>query len=434
MLKAYKYRIYPNKEQAEKINRTFGVCRFLYNLALETRITAWKSAEIVLSAYDLQKQVTELKKDYDWMREIDSQAINDVLNNMDLAYRSFFKQGGFPKFKKRAGRQSYGIPHPMRSAVNFKEGVISVPKIPRIKTRFSRIFEGEVRTMTVSKTPAGKYFVSILVKNADVPPLKRAVNAGTTVGIDVGIKSFLVISTGRFYEPNRYLKNSLQRLKCLQRRASRKEKGSSNRKKANLYVAKLHEKINNQRADYIHKITTGLIRDNQAETFVIEDLAVANMLKNHNLAQAISDVSFGEFFRQMTYKCEWHGKNLIKIGRFKPSSKTCSTCGTIKEDLTLADREWTCGRCGTAHDRDLNAAKNIKAFGLKQYSRQEMSGEPAEPRRIRRAKKQETNFEEVKEGDGEMWHPQDYSGKNATQPIPSSNSPEQDAPLNPENK
>jgi len=209
------------------------------------------------------------------------------------------------------------------------------------------------------------------------------------VGIDLGIKSFVVTSDGRFYEPNRFLKNSLARLKCLQRRASRKKKGSNNRKKANLCVAILHEKITNQRADYIHKITTGLIRDNQAETFVIEDLNVVGMLKNRKLSQAISDVSFGEFFRQLAYKCEWYGKNLIQIGRFEPSSKTCSDCGAINDAITLADREWTCEKCGSAHDRDLNAAKNIKAMGLKQYSPEGIRVEPVEPRRLRRTKKQE---------------------------------------------
>jgi putative transposase len=371
------------------IEKTFGICRLVYNLALETKIRAWQSAQKRLSAYDLIYQVPELKEAYPWMAEVDSQAINASINKLDNAFDGFFKGRGFPKFKNKRGRQSFQCPNNSRR-VDFNKGTITVPKIPNIKAAISRTFDGQIKTITISRTPTGKYFASVLVDNKRELPAKAAIDPTTTVGIDLGIKSFVVTSDGRFYEPNRCLKNSLQRLKCLQRRASRKKKGSNNRKKANLCVAILHEKITNQRADYIHKITTGLIRENQAETFVIEDLNVVGMLKNHNLAQAISDVSFGEFVRQMRYKCEWYGKNLIQIGRFEPSSKTCSACGHIKQDLTLADREWTCEACESTHDRDLNAAKNIKQMGLKQYLGRGTPEEPVESRRLRRAKKQES--------------------------------------------
>ncbi len=219
------------------------------------------------------------------------------------------------------------------------------------------------------------------------PTRKEVVNK-TTIGLDVGIKSFVATSGGKIFEPNRKLKGSLKRLKCLQRRASRKKKGSNNRKKANLCVAILHEKITNQRTDYIHKVTTQLIRDNQTESFVIEDLNVAGMLKNRKLSQAIADVSFGEFFRQMKYKCDWYGKNLITIGRFEPSSKMCSDCGKINQELTLGDREWTC-ECGATHDRDLNAAINIRNIGLEKYSRRGTPGVPVESSAIVGAMKQE---------------------------------------------
>lgn len=370
------------------IEKTLGICRLVYNLGLETKIRAWQSAQKRLSAIDLCYQLPELKEAYPWLKEVDSQAVQASIKKLDNAFDGFFKGKGFPKFKSKRGRQSFQCPNNTR-LVDFEKGTITVPKIQNIKAAISRNFEGQIKTITVSRTPTGKYFASVLVDNKIQLPKKAIVNPEKTVGIDIGIKSFVVTSNGHFYEPNRYLKNSLSRLKCLQRRASRKKKGSKNRKKANLCVAILHEKIGNQRADYIHKITTGLIRDNQAETFVIEDLNVVGMLKNRKLSQAISDVSFGEFVRQMRYKCEWYGKNLIQIGRFEPSSKTCSACGHIKQDLILAHREWTCAACGSTHDRDLNAAKNIKAMGLKQYSPEGIRVGPAEPRRLCRAEKQE---------------------------------------------
>jgi putative transposase len=388
MLKAYKYQLFPNKRQSEMIEKTLGICRLTFNLGLETKIRAWQSAQKRLSAIDLCYQLPELKAAYPWMNEVDSQAIQASIKKLDNAFDGFFKGKGFPKFKSKRCRQSFQCPNNTRR-VDFEKGMITVPKIPNIKAAISRTFDGQIKTITISRTPTGKYFASVLVDNKRELPTKAAIDPTTTVGIDLGIKSFVVTSDGRFYEPNRYLKNSVQRLKCLQRRASRKKKGSNNRKKANLCVAILHEKITNQRADYIHKITTALCRDNQADTFVIETLNVVGMLKNRKLSQAISDVSFGEFVRQMRYKCEWYGKNLVQIGRFEPSSKTCSTCGHIKQDLTLADREWACEGCGTTHDRDLNAAKNIKQMGLKQYSPEGIRKEPVEPRRLRRTKKQE---------------------------------------------
>jgi putative transposase len=389
MLKAYKYQLFPNKSQSAMIEKTLGVCRLVYNLALETKIMAWQGARKSLSAIDLCYQLPELKEAYPWMSEVDSQAIQASIKKLDVAFDGFFKGKGFPKFKSRKGRQSFQCPHNTRR-VDFEKETITIPKIPNIKAVISRRFEGQIKTITIRRTATGKYFASILVDNKTEVPCKLGIKPETTLGIDVGIKSFAIVSNGQSFEPNRYLKNSLTRLRYLQRRASRKKKGSNNRKKANLCVAKLHEKITNQRADYIHKITTSLVCDSQAETFVIEDLAVVNMLKNRKLSQAIQDVSFGEFFRQLAYKCDWYGKNLIKIGRFEPSSKTCSHCGHVKDDLTLADREWTCDGCGLAHDRDLNAARNIKAFGLKQYSPEGIRVEPVELRRLRRAKKQES--------------------------------------------
>lgn len=388
MLKAYKYRIYPNKSQTILIEKTFGICRLVYNLSLETKIIAWNSARKTLTAFDLMSQLTELKKDYPWMSEVDSQAILASIKRMDSTYQGFFKGKGFPKFKKKSGPQSFNCPNNYRN-VDFSKSTLDIPKIHNIKAIIDRPFVGKIKVITIKKTASGKYFASVLTETKESVPEKPAIRKSTSMGVDVGIKNFIVCSDGLTFESNRFLKNSLRRMKCLQRRASRKKKGSNNRKKANLCVASLHEKIRNQRVDYCHKVTTGLIRDSQADTFVIEDLAVSNMLKNRKLSRAISDVGFGEFFRQMQYKCEWYGKNLIKIGRFEPSSKTCSHCGHIKQDLTLADREWTCEACNTTHDRDLNAAINIKNFGLEQHSRRGTPVEPVESRRLRRAKKQE---------------------------------------------
>lgn len=393
MLKGYKYRIYPNADQKEKIDQTIGMCRLVYNVALETKIRAYQSARINLSAYDLQKQLTELKATYSWMKEVDSQALNTSIKKLDKSFKSFYNGKGFPKFKsKRRGTQSFQC-HTNTRRIDWINSTLTIPKIQDIPIRLSRKFDGQIKTVTISKKTTGKYFASILVDNKTELPANPPITEQTTIGIDVGIKSFAVTSNGRSFEPNRYLKNSLKRLQCLQRRTSRKQKGSNNRKKANLCVATLHEKITNQRTDYIHQVTTRLIRDNQVESFVIEDLGVAGMLKNGKLAQAIADVSFGKFFEVLKYKCEWYGKNLIVIDRFAPSSKRCSCCGAINTELTLADRQWTCEQCGTHHERDHNAAKNIKYYGLEtiltNHTPVGSRGEPVESRRLRRSKKQE---------------------------------------------
>lgn len=383
MLRAYKYRIYPNAKQVDQIEQHFGCCRLVWNLALAAKNQAYESNRINLSRYDLQKQLVDLKQEYKWLYEINAQSFMSVLLNLDIAYRHFFKGSGFPKFKKKTGRQSFQCPQ----AVTLKNGLLNLPKIKNIPIVLSKTFEGKIKTVTISRTPTGKYFASILVETVDVVLQKPEVKPDTTIGIDLGIKSFVISSDGKTFEANRKLKNSLDRLKCLSRRVSKKKKGSNNQKKAVKKLALIHEKITNQRTDYIHKTTSALVKsDNQ--TFVIEDLNVAGMLKNRKLSQAISDVGFGEFVRQMQYKCDWHGKNLIKIGRFEPSSKTCSTCQAINETLTLADREWTCASCGITHDRDLNAAINIKQMGLNN-SGVGSSGEPVEKRRLRRSKKQE---------------------------------------------
>lgn len=385
MLKSYKYRLYPSIAQIDQIEQHFNACRLIWNLGLEVKKSAWESNKINVTRFMLCKQLTDLKHEYCWLYKINAQSMQAVIANLELAFDGFFHGKGYPKFKSKKGRQSFRC----SQSIMALEGFIKIPKISKIKCKGATILKGEIRAITVSKTPTNKYFASVLIETNIPKPSKPIVTKEDAIGIDIGIKSFVVTSHGRSYDSNKFLKEELIRLKCLQRRASKKEKNSKNRKKAYLHVARFHEKIANRRKDYIHKITTELIRDKQVNTFVIEDLSIINMVKNRKLSLAISDAAFGEFFRQLQYKCDWYGKNLLKIGRFEPSSKTCSECQCLKEDLALSDREWTCVNCDTTHDRDLNAAKNIKRMGLEKYAREGISGEPVESRRLRRAKKQE---------------------------------------------
>lgn len=388
IIRAYKYRIYPKPEQAELINKTIGVCRLVYNLALEVNSYAYRSHGKRLSSMDLCYQLVALKKEYPWVAEVDSQAVQASVKKIDNAMNVFFRGGGFPKFKRRKGAGSFQCPTSVRR-IDWDNSTLTIPKIKKIPIVLSRGFEGKIKTVTISRTETGKYFASIVVETTANKEVKKQLFGETTIGVDTGIKDFVVVSDGRRFEANRKLKDSLKRLKCLQRRASRKKKGSNNRKKANKCVAILHEKITNRRTDYIHKVTHALTHDNQVGSIVIEDLNLAGMLKNRKLSQAMQDVSLGEFYLQLEYKCEWYGINLYKIGRFDPSSKRCSDCGEINHELTLANREWTC-KCGSVHDRDFNAAKNIKWFGLNN-SRRGTSGEPVESSALAEAMKQEFN-------------------------------------------
>lgn len=360
--RGYKYRIYPTAAQAIKIEQTIGVCRLVYNLALETKIWAYKSYKINLTAFDLCYQLNDLKATYLWMKEIDSQAIQASIKKLDRTFRNFFKGNGFPHFKsKHKGIQSFQCPNEPRR-INWQKATLTISKIKDIPIVLSRKFEGKIKTVTISRTTTGKYFASILVEQIENHPIKQPIK--TAVGIDLGINNFLVLSNGTTHDNPKYLRESIARLKVLQRRASRKKKGSANRKKANLKVALLHERITNKRLDFIHKVTSGLVNDNQVDTFVMEDLNVKGMISNHCLAQAISDVSWGKFKEILKYKCDWHGKNLLFIDRFAPSSKKCSACGQVKEELSLDDRTYHCEHCGHVIDRDVNAAINIKDFGL----------------------------------------------------------------------
>lgn len=367
MLRAYKYRIYPTDEQKVLFAKTFGCCRFVYNWALNLRIEAYKSDKRTVPNKEIQDcMVNELKAEHDWLKEVNSQSLLYSLRNLETAYTNFFrntKAVGFPKFKSRKSRQSFLCPQHCR--VDFAKETITIPKAKDIPAVLHRKFRGAVKTVTVSMTPSGKYYASVLV-DSSIQQLQAAEpQEKTTVGIDLGVKSLAVCSDGRTFENPKNLQRSLHRLAMLQKRLSRKQKGSANRDKARIRVARLQEHISNCRKDNLHKITHTLTHDSQVRTICMEDLNVKGMQRNHHLAQAVVDASFGMFLTMLEYKCRWYGVNLIKIDRFAPSSKTCGKCGHIYKGLKLSERSWTCPECGTHHDRDFNAACNIKDFGLK---------------------------------------------------------------------
>ena len=355
MLKAFKYRIYPSKNQSVLIDKHFGCCRLVYNLALETRNDAYKSNEIYLSYYDLKKQLPALKKEFTWLKEINSQSLQNSLFNMDSAFRNFFQgRAKFPNFKKKSSKQSFNVPQKVR----IENNLLYIPKFKEgISINLHRSLKGTIKQATISKTPTGKYFASILCETYKEKEIKFNINSNKTIGIDVGIKSFLVSSNGLIIDNPSFLRKSLKKLKYAQKKFS---KNKSKRRK--LKVAKIHEKVAAQRKDFLQKLSSKIISDNQ--TIVIEDLNVKGMIKNHNLALSIADVGWSSFIRMLQYKADWYGNNIIQINRFEPTSKTCHVCKTINKDLTLKDRNWICKNCKTQHDRDLNAAINIKKAGL----------------------------------------------------------------------
>lgn len=356
MLKAFKYRLSPTKEQSILLNKHIGSSRFVYNLALETKTMAYAGNKVNLSCFALHSQLKDLKKECEWLKEINSQSLQQSITNLDKAYTTFFKgQNSFPKFKKKSNGGSFNIPQNVL-LVNNK---IVIPKFKNgIDIILHRPIKGEIRQATISRTPTGKYFVSILCDTGENCKPKSKVNKETTIGIDLGIKTFIVSSDGKEFDNPKYLRKAQSKLKYVQRKYS-KHKGKRSKKK----LAKAHEKVVNKRKDFLHKSSTKLIRENQ--TIALEKLAVKNMVKNHNLAQAINDASWSTFVAMLEYKAEWYGKNILKIGAFEPSSKTCSNCGSVNKQLTLKDREWTCSNCSTVLERDVNAAINIKNFALK---------------------------------------------------------------------
>lgn len=356
MLKAYKYRLNPTKAQAELINKHIGCSRFVYNLALECKQTAYAGNKVNLTCFDLIKQLPDLKKECEWLKEVNSQSLQQSIVNLDTSFTKFFKgQADFPNFKKKTAKKSFNIP----ANVEIIENKLCIPKFKKgINIILHREIKGIIRQATISKTPTNKYFVSILTDNKLDIPVKQPIKETTTVGVDLGIKSFLVASNGQKFDNPKYLKKAQDKLKFVQRKYSI-NKGRRTKKR----LAILHEKVTNKRTDFLHKVSTQLIKSH--DSIAIEDLNIKGMLTNHKLAEAISDCGWGMFVTMLEYKADWYGKNILRIGRFEPSSKTCSVCGKINKELTLKDREWTCSCCGTLLNRDVNASINIKNFALK---------------------------------------------------------------------
>lgn len=359
MLKSYKYKLKPNEEQKVLLDKHFGSIRFVYNHFLNERKMEYEKNKKSLNYYDNANDLTKLKKteEYSWLNEINSQSLQTSLKHLEGAYNGFFKKiTGFPKFKSKRNRNSFTVPQ----FVKLENGKLRIPKFKEpIDLILSRSFTGKIKYCTISKTPTNEYFVSILVETEH----NKLPKTGKSVGIDLGLKDFVITSEGYKYKNNRYIKTYENLLKKNQQHLSRKTKGSNRYNKQKLKVANIYKKITNSRLDNLHKVSTDLIR--KYDLIVLEDLNIKGMVKNHKLAKHIADASWSKFIELLTYKAEWNDKQIVKIDRFFPSSKTCNCCGYINQNLKLEIREWTCPSCKTKLDRDLNASLNILKEGYK---------------------------------------------------------------------
>lgn len=349
----YKFRLKPTKKQEVLLNKHFGSVRWSYNYFLNQRKEEYVNNNKSINYYDQAKELTQLKKHEEtkWLKEVNSQTLQFSLNNLDMAYQNFFKKRSqFPKFKSKHARNSFTIPQ----HVSVEGHNVHFPKFKEgIRMIMERKIVGKIKKATLSKTPTGKYFISILTEKIYNPSKKT----GKEIGIDLGIKDFLVLSNGTKTKNHRFLKHYEKQLKQHQKHLSRKTKGSSRYEKQRIKVAKIHEKITNSRMELIHKTTINLIKN--FDKIYLEDLNVKGMMKNHKLAKAIGDVSWSKFIDVLTYKAEWNEKEIVHIDRFFPSSKTCHKCSYVNQSLKLKDRSWTCPDCGEVLDRDVNAAINI---------------------------------------------------------------------------
>ncbi|MDJ0574205.1 MAG: RNA-guided endonuclease TnpB family protein [Xenococcaceae cyanobacterium MO_234.B1] len=357
-LRGFKYRFYPTSAQRLELAQTFGCTRYVYNWALSLRTNSYYQDNVSLSYTDTSKALTKLKKDPEkpWLKAVSSVPLQQGLRHLNTAFKNFFAgRSKYPRFKKKSNRQSA---HYAPNAFKWNDGKLTLAKMSQpLKIRWSRYFTGEPKSVTISKDPSNRYFVSFLVEEE----LDTWSEARDEIGIDLGILDVVVTSNGMSSGNPKHYQKYQTRLKTLQRRLAKKKKGSNNRYKARLKVAKLHAKIADCRKDFLHKLSTKLVSENQA--IYTETLAVKNMMANHKLSKAIADCGWSEFLRQLEYKAKWHDRKIGAIDRWFPSSKRCNPCGHILDKLPLEIREWTCPSCNSLNLRDKNAALNIKAVG-----------------------------------------------------------------------
>lgn len=367
MIRAYKYKLKPTVKQRKALSQAFGNARFIYNWGLNRKMTSWEKDKKNVTYLQLAKELTSLKQDEDhtWLKDCANECLQQSLRNLDNAYTRFFKaKKGFPKFKSKK-RSNDSVKFINGVKLDFEEMRVSVPRVGKVKFLENQWFDVNIvklGTLTVSRDKCGDYWCTIVVDDNNPQVSKAKIYEKTAVGVDLGIKDYAILSDGTKYHNPKFLEKEQVHLAVLQQRLSKTQKGSKRHEKARLKVAKLHRRIRNKRSDYLHKLSTDLVR--RFDTICLEDLNITGMTQNHSLAMSINSVAWNEFVRQLKYKSEWYGKNVVLIGRFEPSSKTCSVCGYINKTLTLSDREWTCPRCGAHHDRDINAAINIKRMGL----------------------------------------------------------------------
>jgi putative transposase len=362
--KSYKFRLYPNEEQKQLFSKTFGCSRAIWNMMLADKIKYYEDTKETL-----HNTPAQYKKEFAWLREVDSLALTNVQLNLQKAYKNFFRSGfGFPKFKKKSHRQSYKTNN-QKGTIALENGYVKLPKVGRVKVKANRQINGVIKSATISMTPTGKYHISILCET-EITPLTKT---NSSVGVDLGISNFAILSTGEKIGNKRFLsklskklakeQKILSRQGLLAKKNGRKLSDCRNYQKQKLKVARIHEKIANQRKDFLNKLSTNLIKNH--DVICIEDLSSKNLMKSHKLAKSIGDVSWSDFVRMLEYKANWYDKRISKISRWYPSSQICSDCGFSSGKKPLSVREWTCTNCGIHHDRDINASINILNEGLR---------------------------------------------------------------------